>query len=93
MTFQSRFGPAAWLEPATDPTVKRLAKDGVKNLAVITPGLSADCLETLGEIAVRERATSSSITAASISPPSPASTTERGGDGGDPPASRVRELD
>ncbi len=52
LTFQSRFGRAQWLEPATDKTVKALAKKGVKNVAVITPGFSADCLETLEEIAV-----------------------------------------
>src|SRR4051794_19795838 len=52
LTFQSRFGRAKWLEPATDKTVRELAKQGVKNLAVITPGFSADCLETLEEIAV-----------------------------------------
>jgi protoporphyrin/coproporphyrin ferrochelatase len=52
MTFQSRFGRAKWLEPATDRTIKKLAKGGVKNIAVITPGFSADCLETLEEIAV-----------------------------------------
>jgi ferrochelatase len=52
LTFQSRFGRAQWLEPATDGTVKRLAQDGVKSIAVITPGFSADCLETLEEIAV-----------------------------------------
>ncbi len=52
MSFQSRFGRAKWVEPATDKTVKRLAKSGVKNLAVIMPGFSADCLETLEEIAV-----------------------------------------
>jgi protoporphyrin/coproporphyrin ferrochelatase len=51
LTFQSRFGRAKWLEPATIGTVKSLAKRGVKNLAVITPGFSADCLETLEEIA------------------------------------------
>jgi ferrochelatase len=51
MTFQSRFGRAEWLKPYTDETVKRLAAGGVKNLAVITPGFSADCLETLEEIA------------------------------------------
>ena len=51
LTFQSRFGRAQWLEPATDRTVKALAKEGVKNIAVITPGFSADCLETLEEIA------------------------------------------
>jgi protoporphyrin/coproporphyrin ferrochelatase len=52
MTFQSRFGRGKWLEPATNRTVRKLAKDGVKNLAVITPGFSADCLETLEEIAI-----------------------------------------
>ena len=52
MTFQSRFGRSRWLEPYTIKTVKALAKKGVKNLAVITPGFSADCLETLEEIAV-----------------------------------------
>jgi ferrochelatase len=52
LTFQSRFGRAKWLEPATDRTVKKLAKQGVKNIAVVMPGFSADCLETLEEIAV-----------------------------------------
>ena len=52
LTFQSRFGRAKWLEPATDETVKALAKRGVKSLAVVMPGFSADCLETLEEIAV-----------------------------------------
>jgi protoporphyrin/coproporphyrin ferrochelatase len=52
LTFQSRFGRGKWLEPATIKTVKALAKKGVKNLVVITPGFSADCLETLEEIAV-----------------------------------------
>jgi protoporphyrin/coproporphyrin ferrochelatase len=52
MTFQSRFGRAEWLKPYTDQTVKSLAKRGVKNMAVLTPGFSADCLETLEEIAV-----------------------------------------
>jgi protoporphyrin/coproporphyrin ferrochelatase len=51
MTFQSRFGRAEWLKPYTDITVKELAARGVKNLAVITPGFAADCLETLEEIA------------------------------------------
>ncbi|MGA2126434.1 MAG: ferrochelatase [Xanthobacteraceae bacterium] len=51
-TFQSRFGTAEWLKPYTDATVKSLAERGVKNLAVVTPGFSADCLETLEEIAV-----------------------------------------
>jgi ferrochelatase len=52
MTFQSRFGTAEWLKPYTDATVKSLAERGVKNLAVITPGFAADCLETLEEIAM-----------------------------------------
>ena len=52
LTFQSRFGPAEWLKPYTDATVKSLAERGVKNLAVIMPGFSADCLETLEEIAM-----------------------------------------
>jgi protoporphyrin/coproporphyrin ferrochelatase len=52
LTYQSRFGRAKWLEPSTIQTVKALAKRGVKNLVVITPGFSADCLETLEEIAV-----------------------------------------
>lgn len=51
MTFQSRFGTAEWLKPYTDATVESLAKRGVKNLAVVTPGFVADCLETLEEIA------------------------------------------
>ena len=52
LTFQSRFGRAEWLQPYTDETVKNLAENGVKNLAVVTPGFAADCLETLEEIAV-----------------------------------------
>jgi ferrochelatase len=52
MTFQSRFGRAKWLEPYTISTVKALAKKGVKNMVVVTPGFAADCLETLEEIAV-----------------------------------------
>ena len=55
MTFQSRFGRAEWLKPYTDETVKELAASGVKRLAVVTPGFAADCLETLEEIARRER--------------------------------------
>jgi len=52
LTFQSRFGRAEWLQPYTDKTVEALARRGVKRLAVVTPGFSADCLETLEEIAV-----------------------------------------
>ena len=50
-TFQSRFGPEEWLQPYTDETVKKLAEDGVKRIAVINPGFASDCLETLEEIA------------------------------------------
>ena len=52
LTFQSRFGFDKWLQPYTDKTIEKLAKDGVKRIAVVTPGFSADCLETLEEIAV-----------------------------------------
>jgi ferrochelatase len=52
MTFQSRFGRAKWIGPATDQTVRTLARSGVKNIAVLMPGFAADCLETLEEIAV-----------------------------------------
>jgi ferrochelatase len=51
LTFQSRFGFDAWLQPYTDKTMEKLAKDGVRRVAVVTPGFSADCLETLEEIA------------------------------------------
>ena len=51
LTFQSRFGSAEWLQPYTDKTVEALAERGVKNLAIVTPGFAADCLETLEEIA------------------------------------------
>jgi len=52
MTFQSRFGRAEWLQPYTAETVKALGANGVKRLAVVTPGFAADCLETLEEIGV-----------------------------------------
>lgn len=51
LTFQSRFGFDEWLQPYTDKTMERLAKEGVRRIAVVTPGFSADCLETLEEIA------------------------------------------
>jgi ferrochelatase len=50
LTFQSRFGREEWLKPYTDATVERLAREGVKNLAIVTPGFAADCVETLEEI-------------------------------------------
>lgn len=49
--FQSRFGPEEWLQPYTDKTVEKFAKEGMKRLAVFNPGFVADCLETLEEIA------------------------------------------
>src|SRR5437660_3219601 len=51
LTFQSRFGFDEWLRPYTDRTIEQLARDGVRRIAVVTPGFSADCLETLEEIA------------------------------------------
>lgn len=50
VTFQSKFGPEDWFEPATIDEVARLARAGVTNIAVIAPAFSADCLETLEEI-------------------------------------------
>jgi ferrochelatase len=50
MSFQSRFGPDEWLQPYTDETVKGLARSGVKRMAIVAPGFSADCLETLEEL-------------------------------------------
>ena len=55
MSFQSRFGPEEWLQPYTDETVKGLAASGVKRMAVVAPGFSADCLETLEELDVENR--------------------------------------
>ncbi|WP_062733757.1 ferrochelatase [Sphingobium abikonense] len=55
MSFQSRFGRAKWLEPETEATLASLVRDGVRNIAVATPGFSADCLETLEEIALRAK--------------------------------------
>ena len=53
--FQSRFGRAKWLEPATDTTLQRLGAEGVRRIALVAPGFSADCLETLEELAIRGR--------------------------------------
>ena len=55
LTFQSRFGREEWLRPYTDETVRALAADRVKNLAVGTPGIAADSVETLEEIAIAAR--------------------------------------
>jgi ferrochelatase len=55
VTFQSRFGRAKWLEPATDTTLAALPGKGVTRIAIVAPGFSADCLETLEELAIRGR--------------------------------------
>jgi ferrochelatase len=57
VTFQSRFGRAKWLEPATDATLAALPGKGVTRVAIVAPGFSADCLETLEELAIRGRET------------------------------------
>jgi ferrochelatase len=55
IAFQSRFGRAKWLEPATDTALAAYPRQGVKRLAVAAPGFSADCLETLEELGIRGR--------------------------------------
>jgi ferrochelatase len=57
VAFQSRFGRAKWLEPATDAMFAKYAGNGIKRIAVATPGFSADCLETLEELGIRGRKT------------------------------------
>jgi ferrochelatase len=52
VTFQSRFGKQAWLQPYTEPTLRALAKAGTKRVDVVCPGFAVDCLETLEEIAM-----------------------------------------
>jgi ferrochelatase len=49
-TFQSRFGPAEWLQPYTDKTIESLAKEGTDDIHVISPAFSSDCLETIEEL-------------------------------------------
>jgi len=56
MTFQSRFGKAEWLQPYTDATLAKLAEEGHKHVAIISPAFSADCLETLEELEHENRA-------------------------------------
>ncbi|MEO9635485.1 MAG: ferrochelatase [Parasphingorhabdus sp.] len=53
IAFQSRFGRAKWLEPATDTTLESLPGQGKKNIAIFAPGFSSDCLETCEELAIR----------------------------------------
>src|SRR5690606_21245868 len=50
VSYQSRFGPEAWLEPATADVLEHLASRGVRRPLVVTPGLTTDCLETLDEL-------------------------------------------
>ena len=57
LSFQSRFGPASWLRPYTDKTLERLAKEGKKNILIICPGFSSDCVETLEEIEIEGQET------------------------------------
>ena len=52
IAFQSRFGRAKWLEPATDKRLEQFGRDG-RSIAIFAPGFSADCLETLEELAIR----------------------------------------
>jgi ferrochelatase len=55
VAFQSRFGPAKWLEPATEPTLVAYPGQGIKRIAIAAPGFSADCLETIEELGIRGR--------------------------------------
>ena len=55
-SFQSRFGPAQWLTPATDDTLEAEGAKGTKRLAIAAPGFSADCVETLEELAIEGKA-------------------------------------
>ena len=54
-TFQSRFGKQEWLKPYTSETLKSLPKEGIKKINIISPGFSADCLETLEELKIENR--------------------------------------
>ncbi|MFZ2627488.1 MAG: ferrochelatase [Rugosibacter sp.] len=56
ITFQSRFGKAKWLQPYTQPTLEKLAREGTARVDVVCPGFVADCLETLEEIAIECKA-------------------------------------
>ena len=55
VTFQSRFGPADWLQPYTQASIETLAAAGAKHIDIICPGFTADCLETLEEIGILAR--------------------------------------
>lgn len=54
-TFQSRFGPAEWLTPYTDKTIDRLAREGVKHIAIMSPAFVSECIETLEEIQIQAK--------------------------------------
>ncbi len=55
LSFQSRLGSAKWISPYTDKTIKSLASSGIQSVQVVCPGFSADCLETLEEIAIENK--------------------------------------
>lgn len=61
ISFQSRFGPKAWLQPYTADILEKLTKEGVKNLIMITPAFSSDCIETLEEVNMEYRALFNSL--------------------------------
>jgi ferrochelatase len=55
IVFQSRFGKEEWLKPYIEETLRTLPKNGVKKIDLVCPGFSADCVETLEEIALQDR--------------------------------------
>lgn len=55
LVFQSRFGKEEWLQPYTDETLQNLPKEGIDDVEILCPGFSADCVETLEEIAIQNR--------------------------------------
>ena len=57
IAFQSRFGRAKWLEPATDQVLAAYPGEGVTRIAIAAPGFSADCVETVEELGIRGRET------------------------------------
>jgi ferrochelatase len=57
VAFQSRFGRAKWLEPATDTVLAAYPGQGVKRIAIAAPGFSADCVETIEELGIRGKET------------------------------------
>ena len=57
VAFQSRFGRAKWLEPATDHVLASYPQGGVRKVAIAAPGFSADCIETIEELGIRGRET------------------------------------